>query len=77
MKTIPASSSARGEVGVLGQEAVAGVNRLGPGVLRGLDDLLDREVTLGRNRRSDQESFVTGFDVRSIPIRLRINGDGV
>ena len=37
-----------GEVGVLGEEAVAGVDGVGAGLLRGVEDLLDRP---GRSRR--------------------------
>ena len=37
-----------GEVGVLGQEAVAGVDRVGAGLSRDLDDLLDAEIRLRR-----------------------------
>ena len=41
MKTMPASLAGAGEVGVLGEEAVAGMDRLGAGLLGRLDDLLD------------------------------------
>jgi len=33
-----------GEVGVLGEEAVAGVDRVGPGLERGVNDAIDVEV---------------------------------
>ena len=44
-KTTPASAQARANAGVLGEEAVAGVDRLGAGAARGVDDpALDRQV---------------------------------
>jgi hypothetical protein len=48
MKTMPASASARGERLALGQEAVAGMHRLGAGLAAGLDDLVDAQIALGR-----------------------------
>ena len=75
MKTMPASAQARGEVGVLGEEAVAGVDRLGAGLLRRLDDLLDVEVALGRDRRADQEGLVGLAHVRGVAVDLRVDGD--
>ena len=64
-----------GEVGVLGEEAVAGMDRLGAGLLRGLDDLGDVEVALGRHRRADQEGLVGLAHVRGVAVDLRVDGD--
>ena len=50
MKTMPASSHARANGGVLGQEAVAGMHGLGARLLADLEDLLDVEIALGRGR---------------------------
>ena len=75
MKTMPASRAGPGEVGVLGEEAVAGMDRLGPGLLGGLDDLLDVEVALGRDRGADQESLVGLAHVRRVAVDLRVDGD--
>src|SRR3954467_9698108 len=63
MNLMPASSPARAkaallargcECGVLGEEAVAGVDRLRAGLLGGLDQLLDYEVALVRRPGADQ-----------------------
>ena len=64
-----------GEVGVLGEEAVAGMDRLGAGLLGGLDDLLDVQVALGRHRRADQEGLVGLAHVRRVAVDLRVDGD--
>jgi hypothetical protein len=47
MKTMPAAASARGKRLALGQEAVAGMHRLAPGLAAGLDDLVDQQIALG------------------------------
>ena len=52
----PGLSAGAGEVGVLGEEAVAGVDRFGAGLLRRRDDLPDVEIALGRHRRADQDA---------------------
>ena len=64
-----------GEVGVLGEEAVAGVDRLGARLLGGLDDLLDVQVALGRDRGADQEGLVGLAHVRRIAVDLGVDGD--
>ncbi len=52
------------------------MDRLGAGLLRRLDDLLDAQIAFGRHRRADQESLVRLAHMRRIPIDLGINGDG-
>ena len=47
-----------GEVGVLGEEAVAGVHRVGAGLLGDVDDLLDVEVGVGRGRAAERVRLV-------------------
>ena len=47
----PGVDDGLGEVGVLGEEAVAGVHRVGAGLLGDRDDLLDVEVGVGRASR--------------------------
>ena len=64
-----------GEVGVLGEEAVAGMDRLGVRLLRGGDDLLDVEVALGRHRGADQEGLVGLAHMRRVTVDLRVDGD--
>ena len=47
MKTMPAARERLGEGRALGQEAVAGMHRLGARLPAGLDDLLDHEIGFG------------------------------
>jgi len=51
------------------------VDRLGAALLGGADDLLDREVALGRYGRPDQVGLVALPDVGRIAIGLRVDGD--
>ena len=46
------------EAGVLGEEAVAGVDGVGPGLLRDRDDLRDVEVGVGRGRSAQAVRLV-------------------
>ena len=64
-----------GELGVLGEEAVAGMDRLGARLLRRLDDLGDVQVALRRHRRADQEGLVGLAHVRGVAVDLRVDGD--
>jgi hypothetical protein len=47
-----------GELGALGQEAVAGMDRLGARALGDLDDLVDDQIALARGRRPDRIGLV-------------------
>ena len=47
-----------GEVGVLGEEAVAGMHGIGAGAQRGGDDRVDVEVGVGRARTGKADRFV-------------------
>ena len=64
-----------GEVGVLGEEAVARVDRLGTRLLGVVDDLDDVQIALGRHRRPDQEGLVGLAHVRRVAVDLRVDGD--
>ena len=77
MKTMPASASARGEGFALGQEAVAGMHRLGAGLAAGLDDLLDHQIALGRRRRADQHGLVGHLDMQRVAVGVGIDRDGL
>ena len=77
MKTMPASASACGEGGALGEEAVAGMHRLGAGLLAGGDDLVDHEIGLRRRRRPDGDRFVGHLDMQRVLVGLGIDGDGL
>ena len=59
-----------GEVGVLGQEAVARVDRLRIGDLGRRDDRGDVEVALRRRRRPDAHRFVGERDVLRVAVGL-------
>ncbi len=62
-----------GEVGVLRQEAVAGVNRVGAGLLGGLQQLAEVEVGLRRGLTTQREGLVGQLDVRSVGVRLGVD----
>ena len=64
-----------GEVGVLGEEAVAGVNRLGAGRSGGVEDRGDIEVALGRGRRADAVRLVGQPHVQRVAVGLGIDRD--
>ena len=64
------------EGGVLGQEAVAGVNRVRPRPLRRVEDPLLVEVALGRRAGPEEEGLVGLRDVERAPVGLRVHGDG-
>ena len=63
------------EGGVLGQEAVAGMDRLGPGALDHLEQLVDVEVGLGGRARTEQMSLGGPLDVLRVAVGLGVHGD--
>ena len=64
------------ERGVLGQEAVAGVDGLGAGLLGDLEDLVDDEVALRRRAGPEQVGLVGAADVGGVAVDLGVDGDG-
>ena len=60
---------------VLGEESVAGMDRLGAGALRCVDHSLLDEVALRRRSRAEQVGLVGGTHVERVAIRLRVDGD--
>ncbi len=64
-----------GERRVLGQEAVARVDRLRAGGTGGREDAVDREVAVGGRRRSDRDGLVGGAHVQRRAIGLGVHGD--
>ena len=64
------------EVGVLGEEAVAGMDRLCARALRDLDDAVAAQVALGRRPRPEQVGLVRDGDVQLVAIGLGVDGDG-
>src|SRR5205085_8607554 len=63
-----------GQGRVLGQEAVARVQRVRPGALRGLHDGLDVQVTLCRRGRANRIALVGHAYVERLCIGVRIDG---
>src|SRR6266705_2541449 len=59
----------------LGEEAVAGVDRLAAGPLRRANQLRDVEVRLRRGGGADRHRDVGGAHVRRQPVRVGIDGD--
>ncbi len=64
------------EAGVLREEAVAGMDRLGAGAFRSLEKPLDDEVALCRGWRPDEVRLVGHADVERVAVGLRVHGDG-
>ena len=65
-----------GERGVLRQEAVARVNRLGAGLASRLENLVRVQVGLLDRRRADQDRLVRHQHVGRFGVRLGVDGDG-
>jgi hypothetical protein len=63
------------EVGVLGEEAVAGVDGLGVGDLGGRDDGRHVEVALRRGRRADANGLVGQSHVLGVGVGLGVDRD--
>lgn len=64
-----------GEVGVLREEAVAGVDRVRPRLPRGLQHLVHVEVTGGRSVTAQGERLIRGADMQSVPVRVGVDGN--
>ena len=70
----PAVVDGAGEGGVLGEEPVAGVDRLGSGPRGRLDDLLLVQVALGRSTGTEQPGLVGNTNVQGSAVGLRVDG---
>ena len=66
-----------GEAGVLGQEAVTGVDGLRAGLFRHIQDHVAAQVRVGRARATDRPGLVGQPHVLRILVRFRIHRDGV
>src|SRR5690606_9129364 len=64
-----------GEVAVLRQEPVAGVDGLGAGLLRDLHDALAHQVRLARRRRAAVPALVGEAHVQGVAVDVRVDGD--
>jgi hypothetical protein len=63
-----------GEVGVLGQEAVAGVHRVRAGLGRHLDDLVDIQVGLGAGHPAQGIGLIGHTYVQRVQVGLGVHG---
>jgi hypothetical protein len=63
-----------GEVGVLGQESVSGVDRVRAAVPGSLEDLGDVQVALGRGLAAQGVCLVGHADVQSVQVNLAVYG---
>ena len=66
-----------GELRVLGEEAVAGVDGVGVDDLGRRDDVGDVEVGFGRRRRADADGLVGEADVHRVGVGGRMDRDGL
>ena len=66
-----------GKAGILGQEAVAGVHRIGAAALGGIEDGGDVEIGLGGLGRADQHGFVRQLHRQRVRIGGAVDLDGV
>jgi hypothetical protein len=71
----PGVQDGLGEVGVLGEEAVAGMDAVGAGLGGDRDDLLDREVRVAGRRALQRVGLVGQADEKGVPIGLGVDGD--
>ena len=63
------------EIGVLGEKAVAGMDRFGAGLLRGGDDLVAAQIAFFRRRRADVHGVIGLAHMQRIGVRVGINRD--
>ena len=65
-----------GERGVLRQEAIPRMHRIGAGAARGIEDRRDHEIRLARRRRADPRGLVREPDERRVGIGIGVHGHG-
>ena len=63
------------EGGVLGEKAVAGMQRLAAGRLGCRDDARDAQVALGGRGRADADRVISELEMVGVPIGRRVDGD--
>ena len=69
------SAANLGEVRVLTQQAVAGMNGIDIGDFRSRDDGGHIQIALRRSRRPDADGFVGKADVERVAVRLAVDGN--
>ncbi len=72
----PARGDRAGEVGVLGEEAVPGVHRLGATALDRVEDGLGVEIALGRGLAAERVGLVGVANVEGVAVELGVDRDG-
>ncbi len=77
MKTRPAAGAGLGEVFVLAQEAIAGVDGLRARGLGGLDDALPAQVAVLGRAAADVHGLVAGGHVLGLGVGVGIHGHGL
>ena len=65
-----------GEAGVLGEEAVARMHRVGAGDLAGRDDRRDVEIAVLRRRAADAHALVGEAHMHGVGVGGRVHRDG-
>ena len=76
MKGQPGSFDGFDEIGVLGEEAVARMDRIGAGALRRVEDAIDLEIALHDGRRADPHRLVGHCDMLRVRVGVGVDGDG-
>ncbi len=64
-----------GEAGILGKEAVAGVDRVRAGDFAGGEQCRDIQIALSGWRRTDADAFIGEADMHGIGVGRGVNGD--
>ena len=73
---MPASITASAKSAFSDEEAVAGVDPVGAGLLGDLDQLVDAQVRLGRGVAAERVRLVGLPHVQRVPVGIGIDGDG-
>src|SRR5437667_8388940 len=64
-----------GKIGVLGKQAVAGVNRIHVGNFGRTYHCRNIKIALGKLRRPNADRFIGKTNVQRIPVSVAVNGD--
>src|SRR5690606_13535795 len=65
-----------GEIGVFGEEAVAGVDGVDVGDFGGADDPVGFQITGGGGGRADADGFIGQLHGQGLDVGFRIDGEG-
>ena len=66
-----------GELGVLRQETVTWMDRIGAGDFAGSNDLMDIQIAIARRRRSNTDAFVGKPHMHGVSVGSRVDGYGL